>query len=249
MSIKTTAIYLLLAVIAEILGTIGGFGSSTFFVPLSNYFFDFQTVLGITAVFHVFSNISKIALFKNGLNKQIILRIGVPAVIFVIIGTVESKYINIDYLQLALGVFLLIISIVFYIKKGMRIEPSKKNGFIGGSISGFVAGLLGTGGAIRGVTMTAFNVEKSVFVATSAAIDLAVDFSRSIVYFVNGYIHKDIIVLIPFLVMVSIVGSYIGKIILDKIPPEKFRVLVLFLIFLVGITLILKHFGIDYFAE
>ncbi len=249
MSIQANIIFLVCSLIAEILGTIGGFGSSTFFVPIANYFLDFQTVLGITAVFHVFSNISKIALFKNGLNKDIILRIGIPAVIFVIIGAFASKVINIHYLQLALGLFLLFLSVLFLIKKEIKVEPTKRNGFIGGSLSGFFAGLLGTGGAIRGITMTAFNVEKSVFVATSAAIDFAVDISRSIIYFFNGYIHTHDLYLIPFLLIISIIGTYAGKIILEKIPQEKFRVLVLILILLVGISILLKFICIDYFSE
>jgi uncharacterized membrane protein YfcA len=53
-------IFLFLALIAEIVGTVGGFGSSVFFVPIANIYFSFETVLGITALFHVFSNLSKI---------------------------------------------------------------------------------------------------------------------------------------------------------------------------------------------
>ena len=63
-------IFLLLALLAEILGTIGGFGSSVFFVPLSNFYFDFHSVLGLTALFHLSSNLSKIFHFKKGLNKN-----------------------------------------------------------------------------------------------------------------------------------------------------------------------------------
>ncbi len=249
MSVVLTILFLVLSFIAEILGTIGGFGSSTFFVPVANYFLDFQSVLGITAVFHVFSNISKIILFKKGLDKKILFQIGIPAVVFVIIGALASKYINVRYLQLVLSLFLIGLSILFLIKKELKFEANKKNSFLGGSLSGFFAGLLGTGGAIRGITMAAFSVEKSVFVATSAAIDLAVDGSRMVIYYFNGYIHKHDLYLIPFLIVIGFVGSYIGKLILDKIPQEKFRVLVLVLIFFVGITMILKFFGISYFSE
>ena len=57
-------IFFILALLAEIVGTISGFGSSILFVPLASLLLDFKIVLGITAVFHVFSNISKIFLFK-----------------------------------------------------------------------------------------------------------------------------------------------------------------------------------------
>jgi hypothetical protein len=75
-------IFIILSIVAEILGTVGGFGSSVFFVPVANFFLDFQSVLGITALFHVSSNITKIAFFKKGLNKKVLLTLGIPAVIF-----------------------------------------------------------------------------------------------------------------------------------------------------------------------
>lgn len=63
MTLDKSILFLLLALLAEIVGTIGGFGSSVFFVPFTNLFFDFHTVLGITAIFHLSSNISKILSF------------------------------------------------------------------------------------------------------------------------------------------------------------------------------------------
>ena len=65
-------VFLLLALIAETIGTVGGFGSSVFFVPLGNFYFDFYSVLGLTAIFHLSSNLSKIFLFKKGLNKRLL---------------------------------------------------------------------------------------------------------------------------------------------------------------------------------
>ena len=78
--------FFLLAFVAEILGTVSGFGSSILFVPIAAMFFDFKTVLGVTAIFHVFSNLSKIALFRKGIKKDVAIKLGVPAIIFVIIG-------------------------------------------------------------------------------------------------------------------------------------------------------------------
>jgi uncharacterized membrane protein YfcA len=60
----TYILFIVLTFLAEIIGTIGGFGSSVFFVPLAGLFFDFEMVLGITAVFHVASNLAKIVIFK-----------------------------------------------------------------------------------------------------------------------------------------------------------------------------------------
>lgn len=237
---KISVLFLLLALLAEIIGTVGGFGSSVFFVPLGNFYFDFHVVLGLTAMFHLFSNVSKIVLFRNGLNRKLLLSIGLPSVIFVIIGGLLSKIMDSLLLELFLAIFLITLSLFFLIFRKIVVKASNRNAIIGGGLSGFSAGLLGTGGAIRGLTMAAFNLEKSVFIATSAFIDLMIDGTRTVVYFQNGYIQKDILIYLPFLLVIGFVGTYIGKKILDHVSQERFKAISLILILVIGIISMLR---------
>ncbi|MFY0714546.1 sulfite exporter TauE/SafE family protein [Seonamhaeicola sp. NFXS20] len=239
---KYLPIFILLSLIAEIIGTVGGFGSSVFFVPIANFFFDFQSVLGITALYHLSSNLSKIVLFKKGIEKKIIITLGVPAIIFVSLGAYLSQYFNPKILTYILGFFLIALSLLFLIFKQLKVLPKTSNAIIGGALSGLSAGLLGTGGAIRGITLAAFKMNKDKFIATSAVIDLGVDFSRTIVYYFNGYMHKHDLYLVPILILVSIIGTWIGKIILNKVSQEQFRNGVLVLILIVGIVSVLANF-------
>lgn len=232
-------VFLLLAILAEVLGTIGGFGSSVFFVPIANFYFDFYSVLGLTALFHLSSNLSKLFLFQKGLDKKMIVFLGIPAVIFVVLGGWASRYLEGRVLQGALGIFLVGFSLFFLLRPQYVLNASRQNALLGGSLSGFSAGLLGTGGAIRGLTMAAFNLEKSVFVATSAMIDMMIDVARSIVYWNNGYIHNHDLVYVPFLFAIGLAGSWMGKKVLVHIPQEVFRTISLVLIlFIGGVTLI-----------
>lgn len=93
-------------------------------MPLASYFLDFQSVLGITALFHVMSNLNKIALFKNGFDKKVVLYLGIPAVLFVMIGAYFSKFIQPKYLELALSIFLILISIILFLYKDRTIHSN-----------------------------------------------------------------------------------------------------------------------------
>lgn len=228
-------LFLLLSLLAEVLGTVGGFGSSVFFVPFANIFIDFKSVLGVTAVFHLSSNISKLLLFKDGLDKRLLAYIGIPAVVFVIIGGILSKYIDETVLQLSFAIFIIVTSLFFLLFKNFVIRATNRNAIAGGTMSGFLAGVLGTGGAVRGLTMVAFNIEKSVFVATSAAIDFAVDFSRTVVYFFNGYMHAEHAKYMVGLLVIGFVGSWIGKQVLQRISQQWFKTIVLLLLLAVGL--------------
>jgi uncharacterized membrane protein YfcA len=232
--------FILLALLAEILGTVGGFGSSLFFVPIASYFLDFHSVLGITALFHISSNLSKIAFFRKGFEKKLIVSIGIPAVSFVIVGAFVSKFIETKILEFSLAIFLIIVSLILLIFKKFELKPTLSNSIGGGIFSGLIAGLLGTGGAIRGMVLTAYNLKMEVFIATSAIIDLGIDSSRSVVYYLNGYVHKDDLYLIPILLIISVVGTFIGKKILTRVSEKQFKSIVLILILLTGIVTLSK---------
>jgi uncharacterized membrane protein YfcA len=240
MSAEQIIYFIVLAFIAEVIGTVGGFGSSMFFVPLASFFLDFHSVLGITAVFHVTSNLSKIALFRQGFDKKLLIHIGIPATLAVIAGAYFSKYLNTTYLELGLAIVLIILSITLLIFRNLKIAPNLRNSIAGGLLSGGIAGLLGTGGAIRGIVLAAFQLKTQVFIATSAMIDLGVDASRTIVYYLNGYIRKEDYLLIALLLIVSFAGTYVGKVILRYVSEYQFRSLVLILIFCVGVITLLR---------
>lgn len=234
--------FLFLALLSEIIGTISGFGSSILFVPVASIFFDFKTVLGITAVFHVFSNLSKITLFRKGIDKNIALKLGIPAVIFVMIGAWLTTLLPTKQMELFMNIALVLLSLYLLRNFNKALKQSNANLYMGGVMSGFLAGVVGTGGAIRGITLAAFQLPKEVFIATSALIDLGVDSSRAVIYVSNGYFPKEYIMLIPFLIGVSILGSYIGKLILKRTSEVAFRYIVITVIIGISVFQTVKYF-------
>lgn len=231
---------MLLALLAEIVGTVSGFGSSILFVPLASLFFDFKTVLGVTAIFHVFSNVSKIVLFREGINKNIALRLGIPAILFVVLGAWLTSFIPVKPLEAIMAVALIGLAIYLLRNFDRPLQQTNANLYAGGAASGFLAGLTGTGGAIRGITLAAFQLPKSIFIATSALIDLGVDSSRAIIYVSNGYFQRRNLVLIPLLILVSLVGSYLGKLILNYTSEKAFRYIVVVVVMAVSVFQVIR---------
>lgn len=245
MNFQEYGLFIGLALLAEVLGTVSGFGSSLLFVSVASLFFDFKIVLGITAVFHVFSNIAKIFIFKEGLDRNIALKLGVPAVGGVIVGALLTDLLAQQTGEMLMSVVIVFLALFLLISPNIKIEKSDRNLYSGGVVSGFLAGLIGTGGAIRGLTLIAFNLEKQIFITTSAWIDLGVDSSRSIVYIWNGYFTADHLSLIPFLIIISVLGSWVGKLILGYTSQKVFRIIVLVVISVVSILQIVKLMWIN----
>jgi len=238
MTYMVELLFFILAFISEIIGTIAGFGSSTIFLPLSLFFVDFKTALILVAFFHIFGNLGRITFFKHGLNKKLILIFGVPSVILTIIGALLVNYISQNTLKLVLGIFLLIFSISSIINPDFKFKPSNKNAVMGGGLSGFLAGLIGTGGALRSTFLTAFNLKKNMYIATAAAIALAVDITRIPIYFGQGFLEQEFYIYLPLLFIMAIAGSYTGKKIVDKIPQSSFRKFVFIVIAIMSLKFI-----------
>ncbi|MFZ4613544.1 MAG: sulfite exporter TauE/SafE family protein, partial [Bacteroidia bacterium] len=58
----------------------------------------------------------------------------------------------------------------------------------------------------------------------------------------SGYFLKEFLIFIPFLILISIAGSYIGKLVLNKMPQKYFRNIVLIVIVSISIYSISKYF-------
>jgi len=221
-----------------------GFGSSTLVLPLALLFFDFKSALVIVALLHIFGNVGRVAFFRHGLDKRLIILFGIPSVICAVIGASLVNYISQDVLRFILGIFLLLFAGVSLIKPALQFPPTKTSALVGGGASGFIAGLIGTGGALRGSFLTAFNLDKNVYIATSAIIAIAVDITRLPIYLAGGFLDAQYYWYIPILFAVAIVGSFIGKLIMNIISQHTFRVVVLSAIGIIGMKFILDWISI-----
>lgn len=238
----TILLFSLLAFISEVLGVLVGFGSSIFFVPIATLFFDFQTTLLITGIFHVFSNIFQLFLFRKDIDWNLVLKIGIPSAIFVLLGAFLTNEVELKYINTMMGFFLIGFGVITLRKNKFQMKSSNSNLIIGGISSGFLTGLIGTGGAIRGAALATFNLPKATFVATSAAVDLAVDVGRTLIYLSKGYLTPQYYVYVPLVLVISILGSLFAKAILNRIPQEQFRKIVTYAILVIGIYTVYKSF-------
>lgn len=227
------------AFLSEILGAIAGFGSSTVFLPLALFFVDFKTALVLVAISHLFGNIGRINFFRHGLDKQIIITFGIPSVIFGFIGASVVNLLPQNILKIILGLVLIVISISFLIKPSLKFPPNTKTVITGGSISGFVTGLVGTGGALRATFLTGFNLEKTKYIATAAVIALSTDITRIPSYFYHGFLGWQYLYYIPILFATALCGSFIGRKITGKINQSIFRKIVLLAIIFVSISFVI----------
>ena len=208
-------------------------------MPLSLFFVDFKTALILVAIFHISGNFGRSTFFRHGLDKKMILTFGIPSIIFAVIGAQMVGTLSQPTFKIILGVVLIVISVAFLVRPKLQFPANSATVITGGGISGFITGLVGTGGAIRAAFLTGFNVDKFKYIATAAIIAIATDATRIPVYLSGGFLTSNYYYYIPVLIAIALGGSFIGRRIVNKIDQVKFKKMVLIGIILVSIKFIL----------
>ncbi len=231
-------LFFISALAAEIIGTMAGFGSSTIFLPLALLFVDFKTAIILVAIFHLFGNLSRIIFFRQGFDKRMTLQFGVPSILLSLLGAFLIGVLPQPLLKLILGIFLITTSISFLIKPGLKLPANTGTIIAGGSATGFIPALVGTGGALRATFLQGFNIEKVKYIATAATIALATDVTRIPVYISQGFLTDQYYLYLPVLLAMAFAGSFIGRRIVKMVNHDLFKKMVLIAIILVSLKFI-----------
>lgn len=231
-------IFIIIGFFSEIVGIMAGFGSSTIYLPLASYFLDFKTALVLVAIFHFFGNISRIAFFRHGLDKKVLLLFGIPSFVLSLLGAILVGNLSQTLLKFLLGLFLISISAMFLFRPTLSLPVNAKSFILGGAVSGFIVGLIGTGGALRAAFLTGLKMEKEKYIATAAVIALGTDATRIPSYISAGFLSEQYYYFIPILFGIAVAGSYTGKNIVTRIDQHKFKKMVLIAIILASMKFI-----------
>ena len=231
------ALFFLSALFAEIAGTVAGFGSSTIFLPLALFFVEFRAALILVALFHVCGNLAKVAFFRRGFDWKLFLMFGIPSFILTVIGALLVTIVPQDELKLVLGLFLCVFSL-WSLLDGIILPRAPWVTILGGCVSGFFAGLLGTGGAFRAAVLSSLKLRKDMYIVMNAAIAILVDLTRIPVYLWRGFLPSGGWLVALGLAVIAVFGAFMGKRIVDILPQKAFRIIVLSAIGLVGVKFV-----------
>lgn len=217
-----------------------GFGTSTIMVPVLLLFYTLPETLLFVGIIHWFGNLWKILLFRGGLRWKLILCFGIPGIVASYLGASLVPDAPKELLRRILGGFMVAYVALLLMKGSFKLKQSVRAGACGGALSGFLAGIFGIGGSVRGMFLTAFNLPKAVYIATAGAIAIVIDTTRLIKYLADGSrIESFALWTMPIFIIASLIGARTAKGIVDRIPQKHFRTVVAVFLLLVALKLLL----------
>lgn len=233
-------LFLVVAYLSAMFATVAGFGSSTLLVPIAIFFVNFQSAIFWVACFHLLNNIFKIKLFLPHIDYKVFAVFGVPSILFAFIGARFVSIWPVAILTKVLAVFLIAFSAFSFVRPEFRVPANPASAVLGGSISGFFAGLIGLGGALRSMFLLSFGLPKENYVATAALIAFVVDLTRIPTYMAGRVGDEQSVswFFLIFLTIIAYAGVHTGKLLLTRIKQEIFQRIVLGALFAIGLKLL-----------
>jgi uncharacterized membrane protein YfcA len=216
-----------------------GFGLSTVMIPVVLLFYPLPQTLFFVGIIHLFGNVWKVVLFRGGIRWRLILTFGIGGAAASLLGAFLAFEVPAGVLSRILAGFIIIYVIYLFAKPSFKVKQSTASAVSGGALSGFLAGIFGMGGAVRGLFLSAYDLPKAVYIATAGTIALFIDTTRVTGYFLQGAqlessIWKGMVVFIP----ASFLGAKVAKLFVEKIPQRYFRAVIAVFLFLVALKLL-----------
>lgn len=224
--------------LSELIGTIVVFGSSAFFLPLVVNLIGKNSSLSLMSFFQVISNTLKFGVFFRKINWNVVLWFGLPSLIMVGIGSYYTKQVDVLLFKRLLGMVLLVL-VAFEILHKYELPKNKFTEILGGTLSGFISGLIGTGGTIRGYFIFSFNLPKEMMIATYCVIDYSGDFLRFLIYLQNGLLDSRVWFLAPYAVGATILANIVGIWSLKFIPLDLFKGVIMLTLLILSLFMLL----------
>ena len=248
-------IVVVVAFIAAILTFFSGFGLGTLLTPVFLLFFPVDLAIALTGVVHFFNNLFKIVLVGKNADKQVLLRFGIPAVVFAFLGawvllqipdtsplftyTLFSRTLEVYPIKFIIAILLIIFALMDLIPYFQKVQFDKDKLPLGGALSGFFGGLSGNQGALRSAFLIKAGLSKEVFIGTAVVVSTFVDFTRLSVYATrftqSGLIDNLAIVLCA--TGAAITGAYIGNKLLKKVTLRFLQLTVAIMLIFISLAL------------
>jgi uncharacterized membrane protein YfcA len=239
-------IYLLLflsGLVAWTISTAAAGGGATLLVPVIGFLLGAQVVPPIISIASVFANPSRVFFFYQYIDWKVIRYLTSGSILGAILGAWLFTQINIELIQIIIGVFL--ISYVFqyqFSKTKLQIHMQRRWYFPLGVLVSFLSGLVGATGPILNPFMLSYGLEKEQLVATKSLNSLVMQLSKLTTYTIFGALTWQTGIYGILLGAGGIFGVYIARNHLLNIKMERFRNYTMAIMAISGLLMLAKAF-------
>ena len=210
------------ATITGVTGVAGGLLPAIFLAPIVGI----TSIMPILAVTLLIGSFSRSWINRYDFHKEAFLRIAVPAIPMVVVGSFVYAQLKPNMIAIILGTVVLTSIPLRRFAKSLAIKTSPFVLSCVGGLFGFLAGTATGPGLLLVPFMLGFGLSRTNFVATLAVIAGLTHVARVATYGGLGLISQEILIIGLLAGAATIPGSIVGRKFLKRMTNRNFEVLV-----------------------
>ena len=211
----------LAALLASTLAAVTGFGGAAVLLPALVALFGIREAVPILTVAQLIGNASRVWFNRVEVNWRVVGWFALGAVPFALLGGFLFAKAPLAALTRLLGAFLLLVVVWRHIHPKPKSFPVASFAGIGAGAS-FLSALLGSVGPIMAPFFLAYGLVKGAYIGTEALSTVVMHIVKLIAYRQTAVLTLSGALIGLGLGPVMILGSFLGKRILDRLPEKVF---------------------------
>jgi len=233
-------VVLALSFVAATLAAVSGFGGAAVLLPVLAWTFGVREAVPILTVAQLIGNAGRVWFNRRELNYSVVAWFALGGVPMALLGGVLFAKAPLPALTRALGVFLIFIVIWRHAGPESTWRPSLPSFAAIGAGASFLSALMGSVGPLMAPLFLAYGLVKGAYIGTEAFATVTMHVAKLI-----AYRHAEVLPLHAILVglglgPVMVLGSFVGKRIVDRLPEKVFILIIDATLIIAGIRFLWK---------
>lgn len=236
--VLTWAVVLPVALAAGTIGGTVGFGSAVLLVPVCAFAFGPQATVPLLTVAALLGNLSRTAFSWRETDWRAAGVYVLGAVPAAALGARIFVQLDAALIQRILGLFIIAMVPAGRYAARMRWRVALWQLLPVGLAMGFLSGLVGTTGPVNAPFFLAYGLVKGAYLATEALGAAAVHATKSVLYGRFEALDGHLLLAGTGVGLALVGGSYLGRRIVDRLDPARFRAAVEVMLVVAGLLML-----------
>jgi uncharacterized membrane protein YfcA len=228
------------AFVAATLGAVTGFGGAAVLLPFLVWTFGTRDAIPILTVAQLIGNGSRVVLNASELDWKVVAWFALGGVPLALLGGYLFASAPLSALTRILGAFLLLVVVWRHVRpKHERSFPVQAFAGIGAGAS-FLSALLGSVGPIMAPFFLAYGLVKAAYIGTEALCTVVMHVTKLVAYQQTSLLTTSGVMAGLALGPIMVLGSFIGKKIVDRLPERVFIGIIEGVLIVAGLLFLLR---------
>lgn len=227
------------ALIAATLAAVTGFGGAAVLLPVLVAVFGVRAAIPILTVAQLIGNGSRVWFNRHEVVRPVIGWFSVGAVPLALLGGVFFAQAPLPILTRLVGLFLLLTVVWRHRRRGPAWRPTLQSFALIGGLFSFLSALVGSVGPLMAPFFLAYGLVKGAYIGTEALATVVMHLLKLVAYEGTAVLTPAALGTGLALGPVMVLGSFIGKRILDRLPEQVFVWVIEGVLLVSGLSLLL----------